>query len=232
MSGHKRQNTGEIYGAPRGGDPIYYSTAISCQDVDDQGSHGQAAVFDESRTSPLLPNPNLYEVSVEAASIDTKSLPTYIMSTTREGDINKLQPLVGLELNWSGSLLPYDTGGAVANNASGGGGNWANTQIGLCTKGSSLPIKYSKRGLQDSFTPLQITSMLYNATTSNNTLKFFTSQNATGNLQYGTANPAHFTIHNLPPITGTDGNIIDFNGLTCQKQSLHQSCQRINVTGS
>ena len=62
---HKRQNTGEIYGAPRGADPIYYSTTILCRDEDDTGSHGDIALFDESRTVPILPSPNLYEVAVD-----------------------------------------------------------------------------------------------------------------------------------------------------------------------
>ena len=119
---------------PRG-EPRYYTTYLTNKDAEDTGAHGEVALFEEMRTTNLLARTSAYQVAVERASVDTKALPSFIAQVdTTSTNPNQLQPLVGFELNWTGSLFPSTFFNSYMP---------ANETSYLALGGSSLPIKYS-----------------------------------------------------------------------------------------
>ena len=142
----KRMRGGEMSGGDIGsqqisaglvprGEPRYYTTYLTNKDAEDTGAHGEVALFEEMRTTNLLARTSAYQVAVERASVDTKALPSFIAQVdTTSTNPNQLQPLVGFELNWTGSLFPSTFFGSFIPGNDGGY---------LAIGGSSLPIKYS-----------------------------------------------------------------------------------------
>jgi hypothetical protein len=143
----KRMRGGEMSGGDLGsqqisaglvprGEPRYYTTYLTCKDTEDEGDHGQIALFEEMRTTNILPRTSAYQVAVERASVDTKALPSYIAQVdTTSTNPNQLSSLVGCELFWAGSLFPSTRNGAYI-------GEEVDDSFITCG-GSSLPIKYS-----------------------------------------------------------------------------------------
>jgi len=133
-----------------GPEPRYYTTYLSGNGEDDQGAHGEFALFQEMRTTNLIPRTSAYQIAVEKASIDTKALPSFIAtvdtsSANPSGDVNQLTSLVGFELNWSGSMFPSTLNGStIAANPTTVGSTTPTYYSFFSTGGSSLPIKYSR----------------------------------------------------------------------------------------
>jgi hypothetical protein len=155
-------------------DPIYYTTSTVCKDADDLGDHGEELQFQETRTTPILPNPNSYECSVESAVISTKALPSFIAPVDEtQSDPNVLTPLVGLQLEWNGSLFPVDELMRPTENPQGS----TNQKLtyAMASKGSSLPIRFYRRGVR-----------LSNTYT----------------VDLGNGNSSTFTASNLPSVCG------------------------------
>jgi hypothetical protein len=117
---------------------------------DDEGAHGQIALFQEMRTTNLIPRTSAYQIAVEKASIDTKALPSFIATpdvsaANPSGDINQLTSLVGFEMNWSGSLFPStQNGSTIMADPVVVSSTTPTLYSFLNTGGSSLPIKYSR----------------------------------------------------------------------------------------
>jgi len=126
-----------------GPEPRYYTTYLTCKDTDDQGTHGEIALFQEMRTTNIVPKTSAYQIAVEKASIDTKALPSFIAQVdTTATNHNQLQSLVGFEMNWSGSMFPstFDSSSILyMPNQSDTGSSQI---LFISTGGSSLPIKY------------------------------------------------------------------------------------------
>jgi hypothetical protein len=132
------------------------------------GDHGEELQFQETRTTPILPNPNTYECAVESAVINTKSLPSFIAPVDQtQSDPHILSPLVGLQLEWNGSLFPVDE--LMVPNQNPNGSTNQKLTYAIACKGSSLPIRYYRRGVRLSST--------YTIDLGNNQSSTFTAKN-------------------------------------------------------
>jgi len=162
----KRMRGGEMSGGDLGsqqisaglvprGEPRYYTTYLTCKDTEDEGEHGQIALFEEMRTTNILPRTSAYQVAVERASVDTKALPSYIAQVdTTSTNPNQLSALVGCELFWAGSLFPSTQDGAYI-------GADVNDSFITCG-GSSLPIKYSMSSSGGAVVSVDSSTQYYN----------------------------------------------------------------------
>jgi hypothetical protein len=133
-----------------GPEPRYYTTYLTGTQGQDEGAHGEIALFQEMRTTNLVPKTSAYQIAVEKACVDTKALPSFIAqvdtsSNNPSGDPNQLQSLVGFEMNWSGSMFPATQNGAtIAVNTTTLSSSTPTLYSFFSTGGSSLPIKYSR----------------------------------------------------------------------------------------
>jgi len=133
-----------------GAEPRYYTTYLAGSAVEDTGAHGEVALFQEMRTTNIVPKTSAYQIAVEKASIDTKALPSFIAQvdtgpSNPTNDVNQLQSLVGFEMNWAGSLFPSTyNGSTIGANPVDVGSATAFYYSFMSTGGSSLPIKYSR----------------------------------------------------------------------------------------
>ena len=178
--GDVKRSSGMVSWGVHSSDPIYYTTSTICKDVDDFGSHGEELQFQETRTTPILPNPNTYECSVESAVINTKALPSFIAPVDEtQSDPDLLAPLVGLQLEWNGSLFPVDE---LVNASSNPNSSPAtqNLTYAISSSGSSFPIRYYRRGKRNT-----------SSATSNYTIL----------LKTGTSSTT-FTVENIPSVNG------------------------------
>lgn len=133
-----------------GPEPRYYTTYLTGSQGEDEGAHGEIALFQEMRTTNLVPRTSAYQIAVEKACVDTKALPSFIAqvdtgSSNPSGDVNQLQSLVGFEMNWSGSLFPSTLNGStIAADVTVASSTTPTLYSFFSTGGSSLPIKYSR----------------------------------------------------------------------------------------
>lgn len=140
------------------GEPRYFTTFVKNNDNDDTGAHGLVANFSEMRTTNLIPRTSAYQIAVEKASIDTKAIPSFIAPVDpTSSDKNKLLPVVGLQMKWTGSLYPstfWANAGSIEDIPP--NPDQPSESLNMSVGGSSLPVKYS-RG-PSSFRPPQVLS--------------------------------------------------------------------------
>jgi len=133
-----------------GPEPRYYTTYLTGTQGEDEGAHGEIALFQEMRTTNLVPRTSAYQVAVEKACVDTKALPSFIAqvdqgSSNPSGNINQLQSQVGFEMNWSGSMFPSTLNGStIAIDTTLLNSTTPTLYSFFSTGGSSLPIKYAR----------------------------------------------------------------------------------------
>jgi hypothetical protein len=145
-----------------GPEPRFYTTYLKGTQGEDQGAHGEIALFQEMRTTNLVPRTSAYQVAVEKACVDTKALPSFIAQVDQgnsnpSGDINQLQSQVGFEMNWSGSLFPSTLNGStIAVDTSTLSSTTPSLYSFLSTGGSSLPIKYSRSSYGVGLSPFDL----------------------------------------------------------------------------
>jgi hypothetical protein len=93
--------------------------------VDDNiGYHGRFAVFKEIRSTPLLPNTELYDVGLVRASVTTNDIPLFCPVPSGAGPVIEngvskwevtAQP--GLSLTWTGPVFETSSAGGVGNSS-------------------------------------------------------------------------------------------------------------------